>query len=62
MQYKARNTGGVCIYIYIYIYCTNTNVYAAALLPMKPSSDDDSGFRNGFTAKASLPLTRPPQQ
>ena len=35
-----------------------TDVYTAALLPTKPSSDDDSGFRHGFGAEASLPLTR----
>ena len=61
----------VCIYahicmhtIYIYTYtCTYryhmmTDVYTAALLPTKPSSDDDSEFRHGFRAKASLPLTQ----
>ena len=35
-----------------------TDVYAAALFPTKLSSDDDSGFRHGFRAKASLPLTQ----
>ena len=25
-----------------------TDVYTAALLPMKPSPDDESGFRHGF--------------
>ena len=35
-----------------------TDVYTAALRPTKPLSDDDSGFRNGFRAKASLPLTQ----
>ena len=35
-----------------------TDVYTTALLPTKPSSDDDSGFRHGFGAKALLPLTQ----
>ena len=35
-----------------------TDVYTAALLPTKPSSDDDSGFRLSFSAEASLPLTQ----
>ena len=35
-----------------------TDIYTAALLPTKPSSDDFSGFRHGFGAKASLPLTQ----
>ena len=35
----------------------STHVCTAALLPTKPSSNDDSGFRHGFGAKASLPLT-----
>ena len=60
----------IYIYIYIvlydYIYCiiyihryhTMTDVYTAALLPTKPSSDDDSGFRHDFRAEASLPLTQ----
>ena len=34
-----------------------TDVYTTALLPVKPSSDD-SGFRYGFGAEASLPLTQ----
>ena len=42
----------IYIYIYIYRYHTMTDVYTAALLPKKPSSDDDSGFRHGFGAKA----------
>ena len=32
-----------------------TDVYTAASLLTKPSSDDDSEFRHGFGAKASLP-------
>ena len=52
----------VYIYIYIYIYSryhTITDVYTtASLLLTKPSSDDDSGFRHGFGAEASLPLTQ----
>ena len=35
-----------------------TDVCMAALLPTKPSSDDDSGFRHGFRAEASLPLAQ----
>ena len=35
-----------------------TDVYTAALLLPKPSSDDDSGFRHGFGAEASLPLAQ----
>ena len=35
-----------------------TDVYTAALLPTKPSSEDDSGFRHGFRAEVSLPLTQ----
>ncbi len=35
-----------------------TDIYTAALLPTKPSSDNDSGFRHGFGAEASLPLTQ----
>ena len=30
-----------------------TKVYTAALLPTKPSSDDDSGFRHRFEAETS---------
>ena len=46
------------VYLYkrVYKYHTMTDVYTAALLPTKPSSDDDSGFRHGFRAEASLPL------
>ena len=50
-----------CIYIYTYIYRryhTITDVYTTALLLTKPSSDDDSGFRHGFGAEASLPLAQ----
>ena len=40
-------------------YHTITDVYTTALLPTKPSSDDDfSGFRHGFGAEASLPLAQ----
>ena len=42
-------------------YHTVTDVYTTALLPTKPSSDDDSGFRHGFGAEASLPLTQSAQ-
>ena len=34
-----------------------TDAYTVALLPTKPSSDDDSGFRHGVGAEVSLPLT-----
>ena len=44
--------------IWIRRYHTITDVYTTALLLTKPSSDDDSGFRHGFGAKASLPLTQ----
>ena len=40
------------------IYHTISDVYTAALLPTKPSSDDDFRFRHGFGVKASLPLTQ----
>ena len=36
----------------------HTNTARAVLLPTKSSSDDDSGFRHGFGAEASLPLTQ----
>ena len=29
-----------------------TDVYTAALLQTKPSSDDDSGFKHGFRTEA----------
>ena len=54
----------IYIYIYIYIciythkYHTMTDVYTAALLSTKPSSDDDSRFSHGFGAEASLSLTQ----
>ena len=35
-----------------------TDVCTVALLPTKPSSDNDSGFRHNFGAEASLPLTQ----
>ena len=58
------------MYTYIHIYTstfghvdiqiqrfhTMTDVYTAALLQPKTSSDDNSGLRHGFGAKASLPL------
>ena len=34
------------------------DVYTAVLLPTKPSLDDASGFRHGFGAESSLPLTQ----
>ena len=46
-------------FVSIYSRChTMTDVYTAALLPTKPSSDADSRFRHGFRAEASLPLTQ----
>ena len=47
----------VCVYIYRR-YHTITDVCTTALLPTKPSSDDDSSFRHGFGAAASLPLAQ----
>ena len=35
-----------------------TDVCIAVLLPTKPSSDDDSGFRDGFRVKVSLALAQ----
>ena len=50
------------------IYSIKTNIYqklytktaakGAVLLPVMSSSDDDPGFRHGFGAEASLPLTQ----
>ena len=37
---------------------TKTAAKEAVLLPVKSSSDDDPGFRHGFGAEASLPLTQ----
>ena len=53
----------MCIYMCIYVcvyrrYHTITDVYTTALLLTKLSSDDDSGFRHGFGAEASLPLAQ----
>ena len=46
-------------YIYIYIYIIQELLQKkAVLLPIKSSSDDDPGFRHGFRAEASLPLTQ----
>ena len=42
----------VCVYYIMTDACT------AVLLPTKPSSEDDSGFRHSFGAEASLPLTQ----
>ena len=48
----------VCVCVYVYSrYHTITDVYRTALLLTKPSSDD-SGFRHGFDAEASLPLAQ----
>ena len=45
--------------IYIYSrYHIIADVYTTALLLTKPSSDDDSGFRHGSGAVASLPLAQ----
>ena len=43
-------------------YHTITGVCITALLPTKPSSDDDSGFRHGFGAEASLSRAQSAQQ
>ena len=48
----------IYVYIYIYIYYTISDVYTTALLLTKLSSDDDSWFRHGFRAEASLPLAQ----
>ena len=39
-------------------YHTITDVCTTRLLPIKPPSDDDSGFRHSFRAEASLPLAQ----
>ena len=54
------------IHIYACVLCRNlysryhsiTDVCTTALLPTKPSSDDDSGFGHGFGAKAWLQLAQ----
>ena len=46
------------IYIYIYIYHAMTDACTTALLPKKPSSDDNSWFRHGFKTEPSLPLSQ----
>ena len=43
------------IYIHFNKCHTLTDVCTTALLPTKPSSDNDSGFRHGFGVEASLP-------
>ena len=48
----------VCVCVCVCVCDTLTDVYIAALLPRKPSSDDDSGFKYGFGAEASLQLTQ----
>ena len=40
----------VCMYVGVCEYHTMTDIYTAALLPKKPSSGDDSGFKHGFCA------------
>ena len=55
---RRRDMMMMMYYIHVYIYHTITDVCTTALLPTKPSSDDDSGFRHGFEAEASLPLTQ----
>ena len=42
---------------YKFLY-TKTAAYIAVLLPIKSSSNNDPGFRHGFGAEASLPLTQ----
>ena len=46
-----------CLYIYSR-YHTMTDVCTTVLLPIKNSSDDNSGFRHGFGAEGSLPLAQ----
>ena len=48
------------IYIYIYIYKSYIQELSqkAVLLPVKSLSNDNPGFRHGFGAEASLPLTQ----
>ena len=48
----------ICRHIEVQRYHIITDVCTTALLPIKPSSDDDSGFRHGFGAEASLPLAQ----
>ena len=48
----------IYIYIYIYRYITMIDIYTKALFLTKPSSDNDSGFRHGFGAEASIPPTQ----
>ena len=70
---KFALTKKCCLNIHIYIYThrhthayiyrykelyTKTAAKEAVLLPVKSSSNDDPGFRHGFRAKASLPLTQ----
>ena len=43
---------------FLKILYTKTAAKEAVLLPVKSSSDDDPGFRHGFGAEASLPLTQ----
>ena len=45
-------------YIHSYRYHTIIDACTTALLPIKPSSDDDSGFRHGFRAEGSLPFAQ----
>ena len=45
-------------HIYIYKSYTKTAAKEAILLLVKSSSDDDPGFRHGFGAEASSPLTQ----
>ena len=48
----------VCVCVCVYRYHTMTVACTAELLPTNHSSDDNSGFRHGFEAEASLPLTQ----
>ena len=47
-----------CQPIYKKIIYKNCRQKKTVLLPVKSSSDDDPGFRHGFGAEASLPLTQ----
>ena len=58
LDISIRENKCVLIYIYMWVCHSITDVYTTALLLTKPSSDDDSGFRHGFGAEASLPLVQ----
>ena len=49
----AEELGNIYIYIYIYI-CAHATAKTTALLPTKPSLDDDCEVRHGFREEVSL--------